>query len=313
MSKKLFAILAVLVFLAAFGGSAMAQNTKGNEPTPEPPATNNGTDETVPEDVPVDSLILPMLYDGDSFTDTLAGAISARLYVFNGSAGDNVTIAMTQISDELDPYLVLLGSAGEVIAVDDDSGDISLASKIKATLPTSGTYFLLATSYDTLNGFIAEEIEGGSVEFEMIVSGVTPPTEIEGFDPTRYTYFTGAIGMNETVEGYSTPQEPIYYYVFDGVEGETFDLSLESQDFDTVLHLFGSNGDRLAVNDDFDGTNSTISGFTVPVTGRYLIFATDYFFTTIDDEESGYMGGDFALSLTGSSASSSSSGTGNSK
>jgi len=101
--------------------------------------------------------------------------------------------------------------------------------------------------------------------------------------------------------------------VFDGVEGETFDLSLESQDFDTVLHLFGSNGDRLAVNDDFDGTNSTISGFTVPVTGRYLIFATDYFFTTIDDEESGYMGGDFALSLTGSSASSSSSGTTNSK
>ena len=298
MTKKIFAILTVLAFVAVFGGSVMAQNTKGNDPTPVPPAADSNTD-----DVPGNSLVLPMLFDGDSFTDTLEGAVSARLYVFNGSAGDIVTITMTQITETLDPYLVLLGSAGEVIAADDDSGEVSLSSEIsKVTLPTSGAYFLLATSYDTLNGFIAEEIEEGSVEFKLTLNGVTPPTDIEGFDPLGYTYFTGTIGMNQTVEGVSSLAEPVYYYVYDGVEGETFDLTLESEDFDTVLYLFGVGGDRLAVNDDADDTtyNSAITSFTVPATGRYLIFATPYYFVDSLEGEDSFLGGDFVLSMTSS-------------
>ena len=173
----------------------------------------------------------------------------------------------------------------------------------KAILPSSGTYFIMASSYETLNGLGGiEEVANDSVEFEMTINGVTPPTDIEGFDPAHYTYFTGTIGMNETVEGYSTVQEPIYYYVFDAVEGETLNLSLESEEFDTVMHLFGPGGDRLAVNDDADDStyNSAFTNFTVPATGRYLIFATSYYFVDAPLGADSFLGGDFTLSMTNS-------------
>ncbi|MCA9882844.1 MAG: PPC domain-containing protein [Anaerolineae bacterium] len=300
MTKKLLAIFAVFTLVAMLAGNALAQNTKGDV-TPEPPAND---DTTVPEGDAEEGLILPMLFDGDSFTDVLAGNISARLYVFNGSAGDVVTVSMLAITSSLDPFLVLLGPAGELIAINDDINyPDNLSARIdNATLPTSGSYFILATTFETHNGYGAEEIEGDEAEFEMSISGVTPPTDLENFDPQRYTYFTGAIGMDETVEGYSTAAEPVFYYLFDGVEGETFDLTLESQNFDTVLHLFGTGGDRLAVNDDADETtyNSAITSFTVPETGRYLIFATDYFFTDALTEDGDFIGGDFVLSMTSS-------------
>ena len=63
---------------------------------------------------------------------------------FEGSSGDNVTIEMT--SDD-DTYLILLGPDGTIVAENDDYE--GLDSRIETSLPSDGTYTIVATSYSS--------------------------------------------------------------------------------------------------------------------------------------------------------------------
>ena len=93
-------------------------------------------------------LNIPILLDGDTFVDSFSGDVGTRLYAFNASEGDEVTISMVQLHDDLDPFLVLLGPRGELIAADDDSGSEPFSAMVsQVKLPASGGYFLMATSY----------------------------------------------------------------------------------------------------------------------------------------------------------------------
>ena len=65
-------------------------------------------------------------------------------HTFEGSAGEALTIDL--ISDDFDAYLILVSPTGERIAADDDSAGGTNA-RITLTLPTTGTYTLIATSY----------------------------------------------------------------------------------------------------------------------------------------------------------------------
>jgi hypothetical protein len=80
-------------------------------------------------------------------------------YTFQGNANDTVTITMSSIDGELDCYLILLDPSGEVLAENDDhdSGEISLffssdAAIVDVTLPSSGTYTILAGRYQGASG-----------------------------------------------------------------------------------------------------------------------------------------------------------------
>ena len=103
-----------------------------------------------------------MLEDGQSVNGEFEGDITGRLYAFSATEGNIVTISMTQITPELDPYLVLMGARGEVLTDDDDSGDLEFSSRIQNfVIPEDGSYFVLASAYAYLdNRFIeAEEAE----------------------------------------------------------------------------------------------------------------------------------------------------------
>ena len=62
---------------------------------------------------------------------------------FDGSADENVSIDMTS---EDDTYLILLGPDGTIVAENDDYE--GLDSHIETSLPSDGTYTIVATSYD---------------------------------------------------------------------------------------------------------------------------------------------------------------------
>jgi hypothetical protein len=47
----------------------------------------------------------------------------------------------------------------------------------------------------------------------------------------------------------------------------------EGSGLDAYLTLYGPDGAILAENDDFDGINSQITAFVLPVNGTYVIFA----------------------------------------
>ena len=247
---------------------------------------------------------LTILLDGDVFEDFFTNAVTGRAYGFNGTAGDQVVIEM--VSEELDPYLVLTGPYGEVYAYDDDGGEEPLASRIEFTLPNTGSYFILATTFGNLRGSFYEEdaeVEEVEMPYTISLSGATLPADA---NPDSITFFRGELFVNEPfVDGYSTIAEPVYYFVLDAAAGDVLDIELVSEDMDTLLMVFGVGGVRLAADDDGgDGTNSSVLGFEVPEDGTYVIWATSYGFNYVADatSDADYPGGTFTLSASTSSA-----------
>ncbi|MEO0535021.1 MAG: tetratricopeptide repeat protein [Cyanobacteria bacterium P01_A01_bin.123] len=85
-------------------------------------------------------------------------------YQFEGVGGQTVSISMT--SEEFDTLLVLLGPDGEEVAMnDDDYFDRSLNSKIVTTLPTDGTYTIIAKSFGGRGGDYVVSVQPAT-EFE---------------------------------------------------------------------------------------------------------------------------------------------------
>lgn len=88
---------------------------------------------------------------GESRRDTLQVG-QKHGWVFSGNQGDTVVIEMVGVGgSSIDPYLVLYGPDNAQIANDDDGGD-GLNSRLEFTLPTSGTYTIMAWTFAGTGG-----------------------------------------------------------------------------------------------------------------------------------------------------------------
>lgn len=208
---------------------------------------------------------------GDVLTDELTDTEPAVLYTFEGQAGQTVTITME--SDVFDSYLVLLGADGNPVAEDDDSaGDLN--AQIRYRLTEDGTYTIIATSllYSRTNG---ERYSVGefSVTFATSEVGPTPTPDA----PDTNIPYEAVIGVDETITGGVTPDEPTVTYAFVGEAGQSILISMTSSDFDTYLILQDADGNELTFNDDGgQGLNSLIGPYIIPEDGTYLIVATSF-------------------------------------
>lgn len=248
-------------------------------------------------------LELIRLQDGDPVRNVFEESVDAHLYAFEGNAGDVVTITMVQEANSpLDPYLALLGAAGEVYITNDDDGDIPLAALIDSfELPSDGTYFVLATDNLFIRKSRAEVTEGETepLVYELTLSGITTTAE----EDETIEVFSGSMDMGDAATIAITPDEPIFYLTFTADEGEVVTISTrddeDGESVDTLLYLFDPEGNRVAVNDD-NGVDffSAIEEFEIPQDGLYLIFATAW------DYSQAYVGdwtsfGSFIISLEG--------------
>ncbi|MGJ3251897.1 MAG: PPC domain-containing protein [Elainellaceae cyanobacterium] len=68
-------------------------------------------------------------------------------YSFEGRAGQQITISLE--SSDFDTYLILLGPNNEVLAQNDDVSATNLNSSLTVTLPSNGTYRVIANSYSS--------------------------------------------------------------------------------------------------------------------------------------------------------------------
>ena len=247
---------------------------------------------------------LDILEDGDSVTGVFQDNVTARFYAFNASEGDRVNISMTQITEGLDPYIVLLGARGEVLTDDDDGGELELSSHIRNFLiPASGSYFLLATDYNYRDNIFVEAEQVTApvepLEYTLSINGIRPHSR----DTTSISLFQGDLEFGVEMRGGSSPREPVFYYAFVGSAGQTIDLAIESEEFDTALHLFAPGGDRIAISDDenpgVSEPNAAIRGVMLPEDGLYIVFATDVFFYNAGRTQQGqnFVGGRFKLYL----------------
>ena len=167
---------------------------------------------------------VPSIKFGESIQGLLSTAEREVNYQFSGEQGQFVTITMTQV-DDMDPYLRLEDTSGNVLAEDDDSGG-SLNARIGPfKLPTNGVYIIVATSL------------GGEDLGQFVVS-------LETTVVRRIEY-----GQRITAD--LTPDDPQPEYTFSVEAGSVISIDLESDDFDSYLTLMSASPrTELISNDD---------------------------------------------------------------
>lgn len=283
----LLALLLVGIFAISAGSiSAQVTSSSGQEQEGDEEAGDEGR------------VLIPFLQPGEATTGEIFAGVSATLFTFDGSAGDEVTISVTQITEDFDPYIVLLGPRGEVVAADDDSGDVSFSSLIEdAELPTDGSYLILVSKAFGADSEASEDDVKDAREFEIEVTGNNAPVNNPDYSEDSLLLYRGEIEVGGTTDGFSDATEPVYYYIFTATEGQELDIVVEEADFDTLIMIYGQDGERIGLNDDDPegGLTSAIRGFEVPADGAYMLFVTALNFDEADED---YEGGTFTLSIS---------------
>jgi serine protease Do len=184
------------------------------------------------------------------------------IYAFEGTAGQQVTIEMT--SDEIDPYLILLSADGSELAQDDDSGGDKNA-KITVTLPTDGTYTFLANSYEA----------GQSGNYQLKVMTTVPG--LPSLLPSGQTLIDQQ-GVLETTDAVLPSDNSLYdEYTFEGVEGQSVTIRLESEEFNPYVAILDPQGQLLAENDDVSSSDkNAVITITLPMAGQYRVVVNAY-------------------------------------
>jgi cobalamin biosynthesis Co2+ chelatase CbiK len=169
-------------------------------------------------------------------------------YTFVGTAGERVTIDM--ISTEFDTYLELIGPNGVEVTRDDDGGQGFNARIENFSLPSTGTYTIIARAFGS---------GGGSYELTLVRAGAASASSSISYGQSL-TGVLAAGGRNA--------------YTFSGAAGDVITIDMVSTDFDTFLELIGPNGVEVTRDDDSgDGFNARIANFSLPTTGTYTIIA----------------------------------------
>lgn len=216
----------------------------------------------------------------DGPEDPKYGDLTAT-HTFEGSEGDTVEITLS--SEAFDTYLILTGPGEDVVAEDDDGG-AEFNSKLVIALPEDGVYTIWVGSYSgestgeyTLSLTETEGVADGSDTSALEEPTISYGEEIRGRIATD--------GARDPEYGDRTDRQ-----AFDGNAGDTVEISMTADEFDTYLILTGPDGTELVAEDDDggSGTNSTIVT-DLPADGVYTIWAGSY---------SGTDTGEYTLSVT---------------
>ena len=167
---------------------------------------------------------------------------------------------------DFDTYLEVTGPG--LRRQNDDVDEVG-HSAVEAIAPETGTYRVLVSSYG----------EGESGAYELSIERIADPDR-PGVEQDVERLRMGETRSGRLEEGDAETETGRYHdsWVVDGRAGRMLSVDLESDDFDTVLHLISPDGEALAENDDADGSDDTNSRIVarLPASGRYRVRATSY-------------------------------------
>jgi hypothetical protein len=233
---------------------------------------------------------------GQSMRGDIDSSVPMITYRFRGTAGDNVTLSMRRAGGDLNSYLYLMDSAGQLLFEDNDSAGNGDA-QIVYTLPETDAYLIIASRMGQTQGTTS-----GSYLLDLQSDSPAPTVEDTGEAvlPADYEGLP-QIAYGETLEGELTADSFRDVYVFQGQAGDSVIIEMNSLNeddanaLDPLLVLLDSARIPLADNDDIeDGVirNSRIE-FTLLDTAYYAIVATRF------DQENGVSVGPYSLTLNG--------------
>ena len=187
---------------------------------------------------------------GASIDGRLTAGARGR-YQVNGNAGDRVVIDLR--SFDFDPFLTVTDGAGNEFT-DDDGGDEGYNSRLQYRFDEDGTITITASSLGSPSGRYNLSVEPLNIEQAMQHEGALAAGDARAYDGKLYDA-----------------------YEIEGEAGETVSITLESDDFDTVVYLSNPDGTSLGRND--DGPSGSNSELTVRLldTGTHTIYVTSLF------------------------------------
>jgi hypothetical protein len=172
------------------------------------------------------------------------------LWTFSGEAGDVVTISM--LSGEFDSFLALFGPSEDYRICDDDGGEDLNASITDFLLADAGVYTIVVMEW--------MPDQGGAYTLSITSGGDRSMTS---------TAEPGSLSIGDVEIG-SLTGRAAEAWTFQGSKGDVVTIATRSEDFDTVLDIFGPDFHRIAWdNDSLGDDNSLISGLTLPDWGSY--------------------------------------------
>ncbi len=176
-------------------------------------------------------------------------------WVFEGAQGDEVTISL--YSDEFDTELALLDPDGATLFADDDGGPGTSSLIQGLRLTADGTYTILAGGRGD---------GGGAYLLSLVLSSAALADGTDG----------GPIDFGEVVEDVISDDDGDEW-TFIGQAGDIVTIALTGDGLDTLLELYGPEGDFVAGDDDSGpDLSSYMENFRLPDTGQYTILALGY-------------------------------------
>jgi S1-C subfamily serine protease len=203
----------------------------------------------------------------DSNSNVLPDGSFYNPYVFEGQAGQTVTIDMT--SQDVAPYLILMAPDRDDFSVQEGDRSGRQSASISVRLPFTGSYLILANSLS--------QGELGTYQLRLSQMGATAQPQPQQPQPpsgSPILRHSGVLGPGDQVL-----QDGSYFqaFTFQGRANQQVVIQLASPDFDTYLILTDEAGSRLADNDDArPGITDSEIVATLPRDGLYRVLVNSY-------------------------------------
>jgi hypothetical protein len=177
---------------------------------------------------------------------------ASDLWTFESDGALYATLTLNPVDEDIDLTMTILGPAGETVSRVDNgyAGDAEVAADV--ALIGSGSYVVEVGEFFDESGQYTLNLVLGE---EPLFSG------------------QGQIRAGQGVQS-ELPDNARHIWTFEGAAGQQISVILTPEDdgFDAILHLYGPDGDRLvALDEGFSGDAEVISGYELPVTGKYSL------------------------------------------
>jgi hypothetical protein len=194
------------------------------------------------------------------------------------------------ILSEWDNYAVVFDPMGNNVAHDDDSGE-GLDARITYTCPQAGAYKLGVTTYsaNTTTGMYTMRVQALGTPTPLgqptpigqpqpVPQPVPQPIAPEPTNMIAAPGQTAQIGIGQTMRGRLETGDQMMQdstfadlWQFQAMAGQTVQIDVRSEEFDTYMQLLDANGNKLGEDDDSGGNLDSRLIFTLPATGMYQI------------------------------------------